>query len=272
MKKFEITLPQPCHESWPEMTPTEQGRFCDQCAKEVIDFSKLSDAELIDRLQKTSQGCGRFTASQIQRSYPINNKKRYWNKAAAFLFPILLGSSALAAQTVKKTIQTQIVETKPPKTLIEENPEQEISIKGTVFDENQETIIGVTVHLDNSNIGAVSGIDGTFELKIPKNLAENARLSFFYVGIKSRTINVPITPQELSIQLESEDIIFEELVVTGGFSYQPQTVVSIVRNWWHNRDLRKRQRKERKQTKETDANTFSTNDSLLKETITLIAQ
>ncbi len=40
-KDFPLSAPHPCHEQWGEFTPTEKGRFCGACQKEVIDFTHL---------------------------------------------------------------------------------------------------------------------------------------------------------------------------------------------------------------------------------------
>ena len=45
-KKFQLQIPEPCHESWEKMNPVEQGRFCNSCQKAVIDFTGMSDAQL----------------------------------------------------------------------------------------------------------------------------------------------------------------------------------------------------------------------------------
>ena len=48
MQKLQLSIPEPCHENWQEMTPTQQGRFCKACAKEVIDFSMMTDTEVLN--------------------------------------------------------------------------------------------------------------------------------------------------------------------------------------------------------------------------------
>lgn len=69
MSTYKISVPKPCHEDWNKMTPNDKGRFCDNCSKTVIDFSKMTDTEIKDYLiaQKGKSVCGHFHATQLQR-------------------------------------------------------------------------------------------------------------------------------------------------------------------------------------------------------------
>lgn len=68
MKPVMITIPEPCHENWNNMTPAEQGRYCAVCSKEVKDFSNMNDEKMQIFLNKTSgKVCGRFDTSQVNR-------------------------------------------------------------------------------------------------------------------------------------------------------------------------------------------------------------
>ncbi|MFN8281731.1 MAG: hypothetical protein U0U67_00850 [Chitinophagales bacterium] len=60
-------IPQPCHEDWNAMTENEKGRHCDVCAKVVVDFTKMSDAEMIHYLQQHQhqKTCGHFRNEQL---------------------------------------------------------------------------------------------------------------------------------------------------------------------------------------------------------------
>lgn len=52
-----LSIPTPCHEDWDKMTPTEKGRHCQSCEKEVVDFSLLSDQQILDLLLKPKRAC-----------------------------------------------------------------------------------------------------------------------------------------------------------------------------------------------------------------------
>jgi hypothetical protein len=88
-----LTIPQPCQESWNEMTPVERGAFCKSCSKTVIDFSAMSDAAILHHLQSNkSEACGRFRNEQLNRPLAFISAEALtmdipiWKKYLAILF------------------------------------------------------------------------------------------------------------------------------------------------------------------------------------------
>lgn len=79
MKKMRISIENPCHEDWQGMTPEAQGRFCSACEKTVIDFSQMSDAEILQYFSqpRTEKVCGRFTSEQLSPS--VEGAKQFSN-------------------------------------------------------------------------------------------------------------------------------------------------------------------------------------------------
>jgi hypothetical protein len=74
MKKHSYTfkIDKPCSESWDKMTATEKGKFCQSCEKEVVDFSSLSDEEMIRVIEKSKGNiCGRAKKTQLDRKIQI---------------------------------------------------------------------------------------------------------------------------------------------------------------------------------------------------------
>jgi len=96
-KIIKITIPEPCHEDWAKMTPKEKGRFCDSCAKVVVDMTKLTDHEIFNLVDTGSNICGRFRNDQLDRPMrariPYRAKKSSWAIAAS----LLVGLSLLAS-------------------------------------------------------------------------------------------------------------------------------------------------------------------------------
>ncbi len=105
-KKFQLSIPEPCHENWNQMTPVDQGRFCASCQKEVIDFSLMSDREIAQFFKKPIQGlskggslCGRFMQDQLHRDIALPRKRIPWVKYfLQIALPAFLASAKVAAQ------------------------------------------------------------------------------------------------------------------------------------------------------------------------------
>ena len=115
-KKLQLQVPTPCHENWDNMTPTEKGRFCASCQKQVIDFSNKSDREIAMFFKKPSSGsvCGRFMDDQLHRNIEIPKKRIPWLKYFfQFLIPALFISYRATAQGKVKVISS--VTTQPSK-------------------------------------------------------------------------------------------------------------------------------------------------------------
>lgn len=73
---FKIHIPEPCHEDWDKMTPSEHGAFCKSCAKTVIDFSIKTPEEVNAFLEENfdKKMCGRFKISQLEEIPKLKNE------------------------------------------------------------------------------------------------------------------------------------------------------------------------------------------------------
>ena len=59
---------------------------------------------------------------------------------------------------------------------------QNISVQGTVTDENGETMIGVSVLVKGTTTGAITDLDGNFSLSV----SSGSTLVFSYIGYKTQ--------------------------------------------------------------------------------------
>jgi hypothetical protein len=62
-----ISIPEPCHEDWNNMSVENQGRYCMKCCRTVIDFTgwEASDIAAYLNVNRQTKVCGRFNASQL---------------------------------------------------------------------------------------------------------------------------------------------------------------------------------------------------------------
>jgi hypothetical protein len=89
MKKYKISMGNPCSFGWQNMVSNEQGRFCSQCNKTVVDFTIMSDEEVVKYLLTHQGVCGHFNKTQLGRTMAAQgiapSTKKYWPAIAAML-------------------------------------------------------------------------------------------------------------------------------------------------------------------------------------------
>ena len=88
---------------------------------------------------------------------------------------------------------------------------QTITVKGQVVDQDGEPLIGATVKVKDSNAGAVTDVDGNFQITAPAN----AILVVSYVGYQDKEVAVRGRAIIESIQLSADETVLDQVVVVG---------------------------------------------------------
>lgn len=217
-----LSISQPCHESWSEMTPADKGRFCLNCQKTVTDFTQLSDTELIELLQsKQASTCGRFLPGQLSRT--LNTPIPAQDRCRKPFMPIAAIAAALtittpfakAANTPKK-IQCSIDnEDKQTATLI---PYQDPAgfISGIVLtDTDASPLPGATIKIKNTHIGTQTDQSGNFRLRIPDNFKKKVMiLEVSFIGYAKKTVKVVLKDAKpLEVRLQEDVTMFGEYII-----------------------------------------------------------
>lgn len=227
--KLIIQIPEPCHEDWNQMLPTEKGKFCKVCTKEVVDFTSKSDEELIRYFSTKGNLCGRFDESQLNRELITDRKKRnHWlSYVASLLFPLSLFSQEKQSSVEKaeKTVQTDTLQykkldigslqRKAKATLQTKN--DSITVKGIVTDDTGIPLPGATILVKGTIKGTTSDFDGEYTIKIIPGDA----LVVKYLGYETitRTIENTHTVQNFSMKIGEE----LETIVVVGYSVRTET-------------------------------------------------
>ncbi|MBX2872446.1 MAG: carboxypeptidase-like regulatory domain-containing protein [Saprospiraceae bacterium] len=84
-------------------------------------------------------------------------------------------------------------------------------VEGTVVDENDQALIGVSILVKNTTVGTITDFDGHFKLKLPTNCAT---LVFSYVGRDSKEIEQSCAGQRLDVIMPAT-VELGEVVVIG---------------------------------------------------------
>lgn len=88
---------------------------------------------------------------------------------------------------------------------------QNVTVRGSVTDQNTEPLIGVTVQAQGTTIGTVTDIDGNFMLA---NVPADAKLIVSYVGMNSQIVELN-GRTVLDIVLLEDSELLQEVVVVG---------------------------------------------------------
>lgn len=176
---YQIKIAEPCHEDWNKMTPAEQGKFCNACQKQVIDFTTLSDRELIRHIEsKKGATCGRFLGSQLDRSLvnPPEPKSRWWSLWLGLTASFLMLVSKSDAQTVEDNADSlEVVLPTPADEVIVvggllgepvDAPPLRKIISGIVKDDKGDPVSWASIQLKGTRLGTRAGADGHFSLDI----------------------------------------------------------------------------------------------------------
>lgn len=101
MKQYAITIPTPCTTSIEEMTSTANGHFCQNCQKQVVDFTGMTDQQMIAYFKKHGNVCGSFLPSQINREITLKSNNT-WMPAAllAGMLAIITPETGKAQQKI----------------------------------------------------------------------------------------------------------------------------------------------------------------------------
>lgn len=218
-KKVQLSIDDPCHEDWDKMTSTEQGRFCASCQKQVVDFSGMSDRQVLAFFRKPSTGsvCGRFYNDQLNRDMEIPRKRIPWLKYFfRFALPAFLASAKATAQRNAIVKGSDVVIT-PVETRIKLGevsvPQEVTSISGKVTNKNNAPVPYANVVIKGTKKTVVADSSGIFRFSNIKE--DNFTLQVSCAGFQPTEIAVTkLTDLSKELVIQLGPVILDEVVVT----------------------------------------------------------
>lgn len=217
-----LNIPQPCDQDWNRMTATESGRRCQSCSKTVVDFTRMSNDEIIGYLSSNRHVCARIGTQQIDgvnmqlvSRQPQN--KGGWAKwvVAASLF-VSTAYSRVNAQSI--TPATEQINGNNPhaesfplgKIVMPDSARYQI-ITGTVTDLNHQPLPGATIRVNGANVGTQTDTDGNFRLRVPSS-TKQVKVSF--IGFESTVIEIKKAGKVLKVRLKENTTMLGGMGVT----------------------------------------------------------
>ncbi len=220
-KQYRLTIENPCGQNWDKMKAAPDGKYCLHCSKHIIDFTRMSDEEIVRIISEPGSICGRLTSEQQNRNLVSNQHSSpltvFSKIAAGFLF---IGTSATAIPPAKasKTIASNLevrndvsseVSVKKEKLSLL-SPIDEL-IKGTVADSiTKESIPGATIVIENTTIATSTDMNGDFSIAIPRQQEnEEIRLTISAIGYKTLTVLI----KQKDLQKQQEFFLSSEVII-----------------------------------------------------------
>ena len=217
---LQLHIPVPCHESWNNMSLEREGRFCSGCQKTVIDFTAMSDQEIIQYF-KNAKGntCGRFLEDQLEKRYTIGSKKRMnWFK---YFVQVLIPTILI---TTKSYSQGE-VKAKPPVCTSPIKPDENARIRlggvssvqpvtaiyGKVTNKEGQALEAASVFIKGTNYGMAADKNGVFVLGTKNKFP--LTISISYVGYETLEVTVDEKKAESSLDIVLNESTMGEVVV-----------------------------------------------------------
>jgi hypothetical protein len=232
-KSFTISLSSPCSEKWESFEPTAHGAFCKSCSKEVVDFTILSDQQIIDFFKnKPLNACGKFRPEQLThytlRSETINPRWILW-RAGVIALGLALISKPSAAQSAKPVKSEQSQTESQDQELFSQSSNNVYEVSGVVTSlDDGMPLPGINVQKSGSTMSTVTDAEGKFTF--PDRMKAGESLDFMFIGYKSQTKVISANANlNLSIQMETDVTQLGGYVVGGA---RATRTISFRRWWW----------------------------------------
>jgi len=218
-----ISISNPCLQKWNSMKDIGDAKFCSNCNKNVRNFERFGNKEILQILNKEEQKiCGRFKLEQIEE---INNQL---NKSKSIKLNKKLISVAISGLLITTACRTHRnhyeIEYNYAKYEVKSNIENKDSIitsiiSGKLIDENNEAVKYANIHVERKGTlkhpkGTISDEDGKFELEIPNNEEYEKMVKISFLGYQSSHINLDdIRNKQIEITMEDAGIILGAICI-----------------------------------------------------------
>ena len=238
-----IQIDKPCAEDFKTFKKTATGGFCNSCKKTVVDFTKMSDQEILNYFSsEKSKTCGLFLESQLKSySNPILSSNR---KQSTTFASSIFGLSLVSLLSLTNSYSQEKTDTNT--TIIKENiatkknndsadSNEKITVSGIISD-IAGPLPGANIYLKNQNISTQTDVNGKFTF--PKQLQPGDVLLVTYIGYKNKEIKVTNENHSITmsydIKLEYYQRIMMGEVATNKVYKSKRTLLQKIKSFFTN--------------------------------------
>lgn len=225
MSNFKITVPNPCYKNLSDMDIIENGRFCHSCNKDVIDFTKMSQAELQAYFASyKTEICGTIYNSQLAELNLPKYKTYFGLKMMIASGIALLSSGKLFSAPLvsgNKNIVYEISNTDIKNKGYKDNSIDTLGYKitGIVFDDEGKPLIGASIRIKNEKVSYVADFNGKFSFIVNGVKGGKTVLNISFIGFKTKDLEITLgdIKPEYKILMEQEIVVHENRIIVGKF-------------------------------------------------------
>ncbi len=193
-KQTYLQIAEPCHQNWDAMTPQLQGRHCQSCAKTVVDFTLMTDGQILSYM-KTAKGetCGRFYNDQLDRAliqpkYPKWYLSGMWKYViSSFLIAKSIDTKAQIKGEVKIEVPQHSNNMKLGKMIAPQTTIKQFVVTGIIKNENLKNLQNVTVKNTRTKIAIVTDQNGAYSIQ--SKMGDELIFSFEHYKTKRVVVN-----------------------------------------------------------------------------------
>jgi hypothetical protein len=226
-QNYILKIDKPCGQEWTSMTQTDIGKFCSHCSKPVIDFTQLTDNQVLQIIELNSgKLCGRLTRERLNRAIQLKqptNNSRFYKILAGLL--LVEASDNLSAKDYQKSQQEIVIvvnnNTNIQTTEIKSEPIADSLknvVQGLVIDaKTKEPLPFASVLIKDTKTRTTTDLDGRFKLVIPDSLLTDIiYLIVAYIGYELTEIvinknDLPIIKD--LVLVPAEQVLIGEIII-----------------------------------------------------------
>ncbi|MFK8057612.1 MAG: T9SS type A sorting domain-containing protein [Saprospiraceae bacterium] len=239
-----VNLSTPCTAAGDQLVPLSKGSYCHTCEKQVVDYTSMSDRELVRALRQNPTGCGTFRRDQLNRPLIENElvRRGYSLAAIALLLAMQLCALEVSGQTISPNAHIEITSAIATSGKSQANQLKDLTIRElNVIDNEGYPLSYATVAILNDDFKIIGGeatdSAGSVFLKLTDQAA-SIRVS--YIGYQHQEISIEslednlIELLPLSSQLaEVEIIAFRGSNSKGGYSSTGISYINTKKEVWN---------------------------------------
>ncbi|NCT73878.1 MAG: T9SS type A sorting domain-containing protein [Chitinophagaceae bacterium] len=250
--RLKLEIENPCTENWHNMMPDEKGRFCLSCTKQVVDFSKMTDQELIRffKQNRKTDMCGQLSDWQLNRVLIESPRRRWLPYFLQATLPAILFLNRAEAQQSRLSNDTsvvrRVVETADLKQLrLLAADSAPVVIRGKVVDHEGKPVAFASIKVVDTEQYSLTDSTGNFQIHYRGTASEVSlscsALSFgeavvvFSLLNEATSCTIRLQPKELPpVVIQSGSMGFLKGMVGGIVVKRTFMPLDTLTNWFKN--------------------------------------